>query len=513
MLLAGCASLAPTPASVLAQLQAAPDAYLTGTVVGLGPSLVLNREDFVWATAISPDSKRVAFVRLGAKSYHLTVWTLAASPTVVSEAVINPLEFDVEAIAWSADAKVIGAVSTTGSVQFFDAGSGKLLGGYLTEEPLVSIAFHPDGRSIALGSRRGLITLLEWPSLKFGSELRAHADEVRGLAFSPAGRLFSASWDRSVGRFDVSWVTAEAGTARLHFERKGGYLRLRGVVGSRASANFALDARMPFQVVLGTSFAAAAGIDASLATETVNLPTAYGTTQARLVRAQTVSFKGLNVVTDVAICDGCVPTDAQGVLGQPMLERYSLTIDEAQGEVVLQSKQARGESSALPQLTALQKLAFDASVNDVTVDASGRLLGLALSAEKGQRTREVYEREKKKQPPPASEWNCAAIVDAARGAVLQKQAGHRGVVASAAISPDGKTIASGGWDKTVRLSGVARAQTEFGWSVRRVRFSPDGRWLSIAAWTPQNPLGDRQSDPAAVLNEVRYALPSVVSAP
>jgi hypothetical protein len=50
----------------------------------------------------------------------------------------------------------------------------------------------------------------------------------------------------------------------------------------------------------------------------------------------------------------------------------------------------------------------------------------------------------------------------------------------------------------------------YGWAVRRVRFSKDGRWLVVAAWTPQNPLGDHSSNPSAVVYEVRYAAADVV---
>ena len=38
--------------------------------------------------------------------------------------------------------------------------------------------------------------------------------------------------------------------------------------------------------------------------------------------------------------------------------------------------------------------------------------------------------------------------------------------------------------------------------MRRVRFSPDGRLLGVAAWTPQNMA--QESDPAAVLYRVHY---------
>ena len=44
-----------------------------------------------------------------------------------------------------------------------------------------------------------------------------------------------------------------------------------------------------------------------------------------------------------------------------------------------------------------------------------------------------------------------------------------------------------------------------------VRFSPDARWAGVAAWTPQNPLGDQRSDPAASLLELVYPAPTVTA--
>jgi len=43
-----------------------------------------------------------------------------------------------------------------------------------------------------------------------------------------------------------------------------------------------------------------------------------------------------------------------------------------------------------------------------------------------------------------------------------------------------------------------------------VRFSRDGSVVTVAAWTPQNPLGDHQSDPAAVVYDAVYPDPIVV---
>ena len=69
-------------------------------------------------------------------------------------------------------------------------------------------------------------------------------------------------------------------------------------------------------------------------------------------------------------------------------------------------------------------------------------------------------------------------------AVLSGHTGHIGVVNSVALSPDGKTLAGGGDDDTVRLRDVAtrhqigRPFTGHAIAVYSVAFSPDGRTLA-----------------------------------
>jgi WD40 repeat protein len=508
----GCRTLPPTPQSALDALAARPGGHLTGAPSGLGPPRVLNAEDFVYDAKPSPDARTVATSRLGSKSFHLTLHGDAGDKR--ADVAVSPLEFDVDAVEFSPDGAHVAAVCRDGAARVYASADGAPRGAWLTDEPLVSLAWAPAGDALAVGSAKGLVTVLSWPGLAFLGEVRAHADEVRGLAFVTRDgtlELVSGSWDRSIAVHAVADVVEPPRRARLGLTKRNGVVLVRGLLDGRALGQLTLDNRVP-GVVVRAALAEAAGVDVMALQDSVTLSTGLGTQVARLAKGRRLAFKSLVLDgVDVAVCDACVPPEAQGVLGLGFLALADVTFDGAAGVAEVTARDAaRVASAPAKALTEARRFRFPAAVNDLSVDAAGRVLGVAFSETKAERTREVYQREKRKEVEPARPWDCGARVDVVTGQVLEQVHGHRGVVATAAISPDGRTLATGGWDKTVRLHlAVPAVEDRFGWAIRRVRFSRDGRWLVVAAWTPQNPLGDHQSNPSAVVYEVRYAAAEV----
>ena len=94
-------------------------------------------------------------------------------------------------------------------------------------------------------------------------------------------------------------------------------------------------------------------------------------------------------------------------------------------------------------------------------------------------------------PPPITD-NTARLWEIPSGNLKATLKGHVACVTGVAFSPDGKTLATGSYDRKVKLWNIATQQEvatlePLPGSCLSLRFSPDGRTLAAGSWLGPEP--------------------------
>ena len=194
------------------------------------PVVLAEHEAGAWSLAFSPDGRRLA---VGAKRDD-TVLLLDLSdpdaglvfgaaetpvPDPVSEGGFSPGGVPV---AFSPDGRTLASGSRRGSVRLWDPGAPtKPVREYLGHEgPVWSLAFGPHGNRLASGGRDAIVKVWDMRDADIPPRvLGGHEKEVVSLAFSPDGEtLASGSIDNTVQLWDLSSPGARAVVLRSDFE-------------------------------------------------------------------------------------------------------------------------------------------------------------------------------------------------------------------------------------------------------------------------------------------------------
>jgi Tol biopolymer transport system component len=156
--------------------------------------------------AFAPDGKHL--VAAGSSVF----WCDPSSGRVIRR--VNH-DFGVHSIAFSPDGKTVAAGSRDASVELYDAATGKrvtALKGHGTRGVLgvFAVAFSPDGRTVASAGEDGTVRL--WEVLSGGERLclKGQQKSVVSVAFAPDGtRLVSGDMDGAARIWDVSLGVAD----------------------------------------------------------------------------------------------------------------------------------------------------------------------------------------------------------------------------------------------------------------------------------------------------------------
>jgi WD40 repeat protein/predicted Ser/Thr protein kinase len=433
--------------------------------------------DRVYCVAISPDGKRIVS---GSRDDIIKVWDATTGGELM---ILRGHEGSVMSVAFSPEGKRIASGSTDKTIRIWDVATGDKLMMLQDEAIVTNVAFSPDGKRLVSGNWNKTVKL--WDAAN-GTEIAAfqgHEQRISTASFTSDGtRVISCSYDKTIRIWD-------ADTRRQ-------LMVLEGHEGAIGGLSISPDGK---RLVSGSEDKTAKVWDMATGSEVLTLRG-----HDKGVLSVAFSLDGTQIVTGgqaIRLWDAARGTHLATFAGHTdMVASVAFSRD---GEHIISGGydgtikvwEPGVDRTAPLRLRGRHGDKMDFSPDGKYIVTGGKDIGIWDTAT-GNDVMKIDEAAGSVSFSPdgnriiSARGNDINIWDASNGKKLKTLSGHDDTIWSMSYSPDGKKIASGGKDKTVRiwdantgaelmtLRGHGDWPEEPNFSpVSSVAFSPDGTQL------------------------------------